>query len=114
GSAGAARASLRGGPPAPGAGLSQVGTLKILLAEDVAMVRGALVALIELEPDLKVVAALERGDEVVPAAQAHQPDIAIIDIDLPGLDGLSAAEQLHENMPACPILILTNLGRSGT
>ena len=88
--------------------------LKILLAEDVAMVRGALVALIELEPDLKVVAAVERGDEVVPAAQAHQPDIAIIDIDLPGLDGLSAAEQLHEHLPACPILILTNLGRAGT
>jgi two-component system, NarL family, response regulator DesR len=91
-----------------------VRTLKILLAEDVAMVRGALVALIELEPDLRVVAALERGDEVVPAAQAHQPDIAIIDIDLPGLDGLSAAEQLHEHMPSCPILILTNLGRAGT
>ncbi|HEX8008503.1 MAG TPA: response regulator transcription factor [Trebonia sp.] len=91
-----------------------MGTLKILLAEDVAMVRGALVALIELEPDLKVIAAIERGDQIVPAALAHQPDIAIIDIDLPGLDGLSAAEQLHENMPACPILILTNLGRSGT
>jgi two-component system response regulator DesR len=88
--------------------------LKILLAEDVAMVRGALVALIELEPDLKVVAALERGDEVVPAAQARQPDIAIIDIDLPGLDGLSAAEQLHQHIPSCPILILTNLGRAGT
>jgi two-component system, NarL family, response regulator DesR len=91
-----------------------VRTLYVLLAEDVAMVRCALVALIELEPDLKVVAAVERGDEIVPAALAQQPDIAIIDIDLPGLDGLSAAEQLHKSMPACPILILTNLGRSGT
>jgi two-component system response regulator DesR len=88
--------------------------LRILLAEDVAMVRGALVALLELEPDLKVVAAVERGDEIVPAAQAHQPDIAIIDIDLPGLDGISAAEQLHQKMPSCPTLILTNLGRAGT
>ena len=89
-------------------------TLRILLAEDVAMVRGALVALIELEPDLKVVAAIERGDDIVPTAQVHQPDIAIIDIDLPGLDGLSAAELLHQQVPTCRTLILTNLGRSGT
>lgn len=88
--------------------------LNILLAEDVAMVRGALVALIELEPDLKVVAAIERGDDIVPTAQIHQPDIAIIDIDLPGLDGLSAAAELHEVMPECKSLILTNLGRAGT
>jgi two-component system, NarL family, response regulator DesR len=88
--------------------------LRILLAEDVAMVRGALVALIELEPDLKVVAAIENGADIVPTALACQPDIAIIDIDLPGLDGLSAAEQLHEKLPACQTLILTNLGRAGT
>lgn len=88
--------------------------LKILLAEDVAMVRGALVALIELEPDLKVVAAIENGADIVPTALACQPDIAIIDIDLPGLDGLSAAAQLHEQLPACRTLILTNLGRAGT
>jgi two-component system response regulator DesR len=87
--------------------------LKILLAEDVAMVRGALVALIELEPDLKVVAAVRSGDEIVGAAQEHQPDIAIIDIDLPGLDGLSAAAQLHEKLPSCRTLILTNLGKAG-
>jgi two-component system response regulator DesR len=91
-----------------------VRTLNILLAEDVAMVRGALVALIELEPDLKVVSAIERGDDIVPTALAHQPDIAIIDIDLPGLDGLSAAAELHEAMPECKVLILTNLGRAGT
>jgi two-component system response regulator DesR len=89
-------------------------SLKILLAEDVAMVRGALVALIELEPDLKVVAAIERGDEIVPTALSHRPDIAIIDIDLPGLDGLSAAAALHDELPTCRTLILTNLGRAGT
>lgn len=88
-------------------------TLKILLAEDVAMVRGALVALIELEPDFKVVAAVRSGDDILPAAQKHQPEIAIIDIDLPGLDGLSAAAQLHEELPSCRTLILTNLGRAG-
>ena len=89
-------------------------SLKILLAEDVAMVRGALVALIELEPDLKVVAAIDNGAEVVSTALACQPDIAIIDIDLPGLDGITAAAQLHEKMPACRTLILTNLSRAGT
>ncbi len=89
-------------------------SLKILLAEDVAMVRGALVALIELEPDLTVVADIERGDEIVPTALAHRPDVAIIDIDLPGLDGLAAAALLHEKLPSCRTLILTNLGRSGT
>jgi two-component system response regulator DesR len=87
--------------------------LRILLAEDVAMVRGALVALIELEPDLKVVAAVEGGDEIVPAARMYQPDIAIIDIDLPLLDGLSAAARLHDEVPGCKTLILTNLGRAG-
>jgi two-component system, NarL family, response regulator DesR len=89
-------------------------TLKILLAEDVAMVRGAFVALIELEPDLKVVAAIENGTEIVPTALACQPDVAIIDIDLPGLDGLSAAEQLHAELPSCRTLIVTSLARAGT
>jgi two-component system response regulator DesR len=88
-------------------------SLKILLAEDVAMVRGALVALIELEPDMKVVAAVERGDYIVSQALAHRPDVAIIDIDLPGLDGLTAAARLHNELPTCPTLILTNLGRAG-
>src|ERR1700721_4461049 len=87
--------------------------LKILLAEHVAMVCGALVALIELEPDFKVVAAVRNGDEIVSAAQEHQPDIAVVDIDLPGLDGLSAVAQLHDKLPACRTLILTNLSRAG-
>jgi two-component system, NarL family, response regulator DesR len=85
-----------------------------LLAEDVAMVRGALVALIQLEPDLKVVAAIERGDDIVPTALMHRPDVAIIDIDLPGTDGITAAEELHTALPSCRTLILTNLGRAGT
>jgi two-component system, NarL family, response regulator DesR len=89
-------------------------TLKILLAEDVAMVRGAFVALIELEPGLKVVAAVEKGTDIVPMALIYQPDVAIIDIDLPGLDGLSAAGQLHTALPSCRTLIVTNLARSGT
>jgi two-component system response regulator DesR len=87
--------------------------LRILLAEDVAMVRGALVALIELERDLKVVAAIESGADIVPTALTCRPDVAVIDIDLPGMDGLSAAAQLKTELPLCRTLILTNLGRSG-
>jgi two-component system response regulator DesR len=78
------------------------------------MVRGAFVALIELEPDLKVVAAIENGADILPTALIHQPDVAIIDIDLPGLDGLSAAQQLHDELPSCRTLIVTNLARAGT
>jgi two-component system response regulator DesR len=88
--------------------------LKVLLAEDVHMVRGALVALLELEPDLTVVAQVDRGDAIVPAAMEHRPDVAVIDIDLPGMDGLTAAALLRERLPACRALILTSLGRPGT
>ncbi|WP_329127695.1 response regulator transcription factor [Streptomyces sp. NBC_01465] len=78
------------------------------------MVRGALVALLGLEDDLEVVAELERGDEIVETALSCRPDVAIIDIDLPGLDGLSAAAQLRVRLPECRTLILTSLGRPGT
>ncbi|MEU7635869.1 MULTISPECIES: response regulator transcription factor [unclassified Streptomyces] len=88
--------------------------LKVLLAEDVHMIRGALVALLELEPDLSVVAAVDRGDAILPAALEHRPDVAVIDIDLPGISGLTAAAQLHEELPGCHTLILTSLGRPGT
>ncbi|MGW4564620.1 response regulator [Streptomyces sp. NPDC004561] len=88
--------------------------IRILLAEDMHMVRGALVALLGLEDDLNVVVELERGDEILSAAREHRPDVAIIDIDLPGLDGLSAAALLHERLPDCRTLILTSLGRPGT
>jgi two-component system response regulator DesR len=88
-------------------------TVRILLAEDVAMVRGALVALIQLERDLKVVAAVDSGADIVPAARDCLPDVAIIDIDLPDLDGLSAAARLREEVPACRTLILTNLCQAG-
>ena len=88
--------------------------IRILLAEDMHMVRGALVALLDLEDDFEVVCELERGDEVLAAAQEKKPDVAIIDIDLPGIDGLTAASLLHEQLPQCRTLILTSLGRPGT
>ncbi|MGW0579822.1 response regulator transcription factor [Streptomyces sp. NPDC002920] len=88
--------------------------IRILLAEDMHMVRGALVALLSLEGDLKVVSEVERGDRIVSAALECLPDIAVIDVDLPGLDGLSAAALLAEQLPSCRTLILTSLGRPGT
>jgi two-component system response regulator DesR len=78
------------------------------------MVRGALVALLEMEPDLMVVANVDRGDAIVPAARESRPDVAVIDIDLPAIDGLTAAALLHEELPTCRTLILTGIGRPGT
>jgi two-component system, NarL family, response regulator DesR len=87
--------------------------IRVLIAEDMHMIRGALVALLSLETDMEVVAQLERGDTVVETALQTQPDVAILDIDLPGLDGLSAAEELHERLPDCKALVLTGLSQPG-
>lgn len=78
------------------------------------MVRGALVALLNLEPDLDVVAEVEAGDAIVGAALAARPDVAVIDIHLPRLDGISAAAQLREALPECRTVIITSLGKPGT
>jgi two-component system response regulator DesR len=86
---------------------------RILIAEDQAMVRGALAALLAMEPDLEVVAEVGRGDEAVPRAIATRPDVALLDIEMPGLDGLSAAAQFRTAMPACRVVILTTFGRPG-
>nr|WP_272919410.1 response regulator transcription factor [Amycolatopsis rubida] len=85
-----------------------------MLAEDMHMVRGALVALLNLEPDIEVVAEVASGDEILPQARARQPHVAVIDIDLPGKDGLTAAAELYQHLPDCRTLILTSLGRPGT
>ncbi|GAA3017772.1 DNA-binding response regulator [Kitasatospora sp. NPDC127116] len=85
--------------------------IRVLLAEDMSMVRGALVALLAYEEDLEVVADVERGDLVVPTALEVRPDVAVLDIDLPGLDGLRAAAELHEKLPGCRTLVLTGLVR---
>src|SRR5438445_5295921 len=77
------------------------------------MIRGALVALLSLERDIDVVAELDRGDTIVEAALRTHPDVAVVDIDLPGLDGLAAAELLHEQLPECRMLVLTGLSQPG-
>ncbi|MYW65870.1 response regulator [Streptomyces sp. SID8379] len=87
--------------------------IRILLAEDMHMVRGALVALLGMEDDIEVVAEVDNGSAVLPEALEHKPDVAVLDIDLPGLDGLSAAQSLHERLPGCRTLILTSLGKPG-
>ncbi|GAA0945859.1 response regulator transcription factor [Nonomuraea longicatena] len=87
--------------------------IRVLLAEDMHLIRAALTALLNLEPDISVVAEVTRGDEIVPAALAERPDVAILDIDLPVLDGISAAADLRERLPGCRVLVLTALGRPG-
>ncbi len=87
--------------------------IRVLVAEDQAMVRGALVALRGLEPDIEVVAEAARGDEVVAVARSTQPDVALLDIEMPGLNGLQAAATLRQELPACRVLMLTTFGRGG-
>jgi two-component system response regulator DesR len=86
---------------------------RVLLAEDQAMVRGALAALLALEADLEVVAEVGRGDQVLARALEARPDVALLDIEMPGLDGLSAAAQLRAGVPGCRVVILTTFGRPG-
>jgi two-component system response regulator DesR len=87
--------------------------IRVLIAEDMHMIRSALVALLSLEDDMEVVAEIERGDEVLATALRVHPDVAVLDIDMPGLDGLSAAEQLSAQLPACRTLVLTGLSQPG-
>jgi two-component system, NarL family, response regulator DesR len=87
--------------------------IRVLLAEDQALVRGALAALLSLQSDIEIVAEVGRGDEVLPAAIAAAPDVALLDIEMPGCDGITAAAELHTKLPACRILILTTFGRPG-
>lgn len=87
--------------------------IRVLVAEDMHVIRAALVALLSLEDDMEVVAELERGDTIVENALRTRPDVAVLDIDLPGLDGLTAAEQLHEQLPECQTLVLTAFGKPG-
>ena len=89
-------------------------TIRLLLADDQAMVRGALATLLGLEPDMEVVAEVGSGDEVVAAARSSKPDVALVDVEMPGLDGIAAtAAQLRAAVPACRVVILTTFGRPG-
>ena len=87
--------------------------IRVMLADDQAMVRGALAALLTLEGDIEVACQVGSGDEVVPAALEHRPDVVLMDVDMPGTDGLTATAQLLERLPATRVLIVTTFGRPG-
>ena len=87
--------------------------IRLLLADDQALVRGAMAALLGLEPDLEIVAQVDRGDDVLPAVRAQPVDVALLDIEMPGLDGIAVVEQLHEHAPQVRTLIVTTFGRPG-
>jgi two-component system response regulator DesR len=87
--------------------------IKVMLAEDMHMVRGALVALLNLEPDIEVIAEVANGNDIVPTALKVRPDVAVLDIDLPGKDGLTAVVELQDAIPEIRTLILTGLSRPG-
>ena len=87
--------------------------IRVLLAEDQVMFRTAVRRLLELEDDIDVVAEVARGDEIVPAALLAQPDVAVVDIELPAQDGISAASDLRQRLPGCKTLILTMYSRAG-
>lgn len=88
-------------------------TIRLLLADDQALVRGAMAALLDLENDLQVVAEVSRGDEVLAAARQHHPDVALLDIEMPGMDGIAAARQVLAEVPGCRVLVVTTFGRPG-
>jgi two-component system response regulator DesR len=87
--------------------------IRLLLADDQTLVRSALVALLNLEDDFDVVADVGRGDEVVAAAQKSEAQVALLDIEMPGIDGLAAAAALAQEVPDCRVIILTTFGRAG-
>jgi two-component system response regulator DesR len=87
--------------------------IRLLLADDQALVRGAMAALLDMEPDLKVVAEVGRGDEVLAAVRDHAVDVALLDVEMPGLDGVAAARALHRAVPTCRVLMVTTFGRPG-
>lgn len=87
--------------------------IRLLLADDQGLVRGALAALLSLESDLEVVAETDRGDRVVPVALGARPDVAVLDIEMPGLDGIAATAALRQALPSCRVLVVTTFGRPG-
>ena len=87
--------------------------IRLLIADDQALVRGALSALLSLERDIEVVAEVGRGDEVVATAIASRPDVAMLDIEMPGIDGIAAATRMREAVPDCRVVMVTTFGRPG-
>ena len=87
--------------------------IKVLLADDQALVRGAMGALLDLEPDIEVVAQAGRGDEVVAAARESGADVCLLDIQMPGVDGVEAARQVRDQLPEVRVVMVTTFDRPG-
>ena len=87
--------------------------IRLLLADDQALVRGAMAALLDMESDLKVVAEVGRGDDVAAAVRAHEVDVALLDVEMPGMDGVAAAREVRRVFPSCRVLMVTTFGRAG-
>ena len=87
--------------------------ISVLLADDQALVRGALAALLDLEPDLEVIAEVGSGQEAVDACAQHAPDVALLDVEMPGMDGITATAELKKIAPSVRVLIVTTFGRPG-
>ncbi|MGI8334935.1 response regulator transcription factor [Actinomadura scrupuli] len=87
--------------------------IRVMLAEDQAMVRGALASLLGLEEDIEVVAQAANGEEAIAVALATRPDVALLDIEMPGKNGITAAGELRRVLPECKVMMLTTFGRPG-
>lgn len=87
--------------------------IRLLVADDQDLVRGALAALLSLEDDLEVVAEVDRGDEIHDAVLARRPDVALIDVQMPGVDGIAATAAVRRDAPEVTVLIVTTFGRPG-
>lgn len=86
---------------------------RILIADDQALIRGAFAVLLGLETDFEVVAQVGAGDHVVPEALRTRAEVALLDVQMPGMDGLAAASSLRDQLPSCRVIILTTFGRPG-
>src|SRR5699024_10320297 len=94
--------------------MSDASSIRIILADDQALVRGGLAALLALEPDIEVVAEVGRGDELQSAVAEHRPDVCVVDIEMPGGDGISVTRWIRESYPRVRVLIVTTFGRPGS
>jgi two-component system response regulator DesR len=88
-------------------------SVRVLLADDEHLIRGALAALLSLEDDLAIVAEAATGPEALAMARAHEPDVAVLDLQMPGADGVKVATSLRTELPSCKVLIVTSHGRPG-
>lgn len=87
--------------------------IRIVLADDETLIRDAVAQLLDLEDDLDVIAVASSGTEAVAVVRHHQPDVAVLDLQMPGADGIEVAEAVRAEVPGCGIVIVTGHGRPG-